>query len=111
MFNEAFRLGYIMKNPVLAVKQLAEKPLEKGILTDKEVKKLFAFPWKDKIAELGNKVAMYTGMRQGEILALRAENIFPDHIEVKLRSIGYRIVPIGTAGSENIELKKGDEQK
>lgn len=88
ILKEAQRLGDIRTNPFDAVQQYSNGGAERGIFTIEEVQKLFAADALDKIWA-GNRlhyivseVAAATGMRMGEILALRAEDIHADHIHV-----------------------------
>lgn len=81
--------GYLSQDLRLGVKKLPKhKKQVRGILTEAEVRKLFA---KENFEEYWSSnpyyytatlVACFTGMRQGEILALTPEKIFPDHIYV-----------------------------
>lgn len=48
---------------------------KRGVLTPAEVEKVFAAEWKDNRAMIGNLVAATTGLRAGEILALKAEDV------------------------------------
>lgn len=58
---------------------------EKGnrnILTKEVAELLFSYKWKDEKAQLANAIAMLTGMRAGEILALRKQDLGRDCIYV-----------------------------
>lgn len=87
VFNEAYRLDDIKKNPIENMKSLHEENKVKGVLTDTQVTALFnpdraEEVWHNKIYYLINLVASQTGMRQGEIMALKISNIEEDHIKV-----------------------------
>jgi integrase len=56
---------------------------ERGILEREEVKKLFALEWRYPRARLINLIASQTGMRMGEIRALRICDILKDRIKVE----------------------------
>ncbi len=56
---------------------------ERGILEPDEVKRLFEAPWRDPRSRLANRIAAGTGMRMGEIRALRVSDICPDRIYIR----------------------------
>lgn len=60
-----------------------EKQVKKDILTLEEVKAIFNYDWKNEQSKLANKVAFLTGMRLGEIRALRKCDIGTDRIYVR----------------------------
>jgi integrase len=47
----------------------------RGILTPDEAKRLFLLEWKNDLARVGNLVAATTGLRAGEVCALRPQDI------------------------------------
>jgi len=51
------------------------KAKKRGILELEEAQRLFAFEWKDERSRVGNLLAATTGLRAGEVLALRLEDI------------------------------------
>jgi integrase len=74
-------------NPCARVKKLKNDRRKIEIITVEEVHKLFPKNWKtiwgDKeIAYAANRLASLTGMRAGEIMALRGEYVFDDYIYV-----------------------------
>ena len=73
--KEAKRLGLISVNPADAMTSLAKRKKPRGILTPEEVRKLFATEWRNERTKLANKLAACTGMRAGEIGALRPADI------------------------------------
>jgi len=90
VLNEAYRLGDIEKNPCERVKPfIINTKTKKGTFSDTEVKKLFGKDCLEKvwcgqdIHYLINLIGYKTGMRIGEILALRPEDILQDKIIVK----------------------------
>ncbi len=86
VMKEAYRLDYISYNPMDKVRRINKKSTEKGILYAKEISELFNKEsltniWNDDIQHMVfNLIAMTTGMRQGEILALRKMDIKEDYI-------------------------------
>lgn len=78
--KEAFELGYINKNPadiakVPTLKNLNQKKKEIEIYSKEEQKKLIEISKNDKIYGIVVIVALYTGMRKGEILGLQWDDI------------------------------------
>lgn len=69
------------------MKPLKKNEKERGILSSKEVYNLLnpenapAY-WQDRLVYLGNCLAAVTGMRKGEIMALRIEDVYADHIKI-----------------------------
>ncbi|MGL1892160.1 MAG: tyrosine-type recombinase/integrase [Spirochaetaceae bacterium] len=81
--------GYLTKDIKLGIKKLPKnKRKVRGILTEHEVSKLFDKAnyheyWGDNfLYYTASLVACFTGMRQGEILALTPDKIFENHIYV-----------------------------
>lgn len=56
---------------------------EREIVPLRTIPDVFSAKWENEMSRLANLVGMYTGMRTGEVQALRAEDIFEDHIHVK----------------------------
>jgi integrase len=80
LLREAERQGLIATNPAAGVQQLRETPRERGILTLEEARRLldenrFADYWRNEITYTANLLSATTGMRLGEILALRTQDI------------------------------------
>lgn len=88
MLSEARRIGIIDRNPCSDVRQLAKDSKPRGILTLDEAGQILSPDsldtlWSGLIRHYtANLIAASTGMRRGEILALRREDIRPDHIHV-----------------------------
>jgi integrase len=74
--------GIIRHNPIEKLTPYSQKIRKRGILKPDEVIALFKLKWNDQRALLANIVAMSTGMRIGEILALRTEDIGEEYISV-----------------------------
>jgi len=88
MLSEAKRLELIITNPAEAVKPLKEIPKQRGIINPIEFKELFNMDnsetiWDNPIAYAGNLLSAITGLRQGEVLALKYADLYIDHIDVK----------------------------
>lgn len=89
MMKEACRIELIDKNPADKISMLHNNKKKRGILTREEVSELFEeknflLYWKGNYYYyLMNILACSTGMRQGEIAALREMNVYKDHIDVK----------------------------
>jgi integrase len=88
--NAAFvALRYAKRNKILkhfdfdAVLRAGGSPKDRGILEREEVEKLFNLEWRDPRSRLVNRIASQTGMRMGEIRALRICDIHEDRISVK----------------------------
>jgi integrase len=87
MMTWAVEQELIKANPCARVKRLKNDRKKIEIITVEEVRKLFPENWKtvwgDKeIAYVANRLASLTGMRAGEIMALRGEYVFDDYIYV-----------------------------
>jgi integrase len=87
-FNEAYRLGDISFNPFLRIQMFCSDTKTKGIFTEDEIRKLFKSTsskclWKNDLTYLFNLLAVSTGMRLGEIQALRVEDLSKGLITVR----------------------------
>ena len=71
----AFREGLIAADPTIGLANFSGEAKKRGILTPLEAQALFAARWKDKRAYVASLLACTTGMRSGEILALKREDI------------------------------------
>ena len=95
IFREAYNKEIINKNPTLKLDKIITNNRERQILEDDEVLKLFSNNalkeiWNnDMLCFVGNLVSALSGLRQGEVLAIRGINVFPSqdsipaHIDVK----------------------------
>ena len=79
----AFANGIIRHNPIVKLTPYSQKTKKRGILKPDECVKLFSLQWNDQRALLANIVAMSTGMRIGEIMALRTEDIGEAFITIR----------------------------
>ena len=71
----AFREGIIPADPTAGLVRFSATPEKRGVLTPKEAAAVFRSEWKDKRACIASLLACTTGMRSGEVLALRQEDI------------------------------------
>ncbi|MDA3947607.1 MAG: tyrosine-type recombinase/integrase [Spirochaeta sp.] len=78
-----FDHGHLPADPTAGLRKFSGTPRKRDVFTDEEVKLLFAGPWKDERARVGNLLAATTGMRAGEVTALRTEDIGKDVVFVR----------------------------
>jgi len=71
----AFREGLIPVDPSDGLMRFSETPEKRGVLTSLEAQALFAVKWQDKRAYVASLLACTTGLRSGEVLALKQEDI------------------------------------
>ena len=99
---------YIRTNPATEVKPVQIVHQERGVLTDREVRRLFADPalFPDYRMYAANLLAFTTGARMGEVRGLLVDDVHRDHIVIQhsweeghgLKEPKYgsvRAVPIG----------------
>ncbi|MCL2442261.1 MAG: integrase, partial [Treponema sp.] len=79
----AFREGLIPTDPTVGLINFSGEAKKRGILTPLEAQALFAIRWKDKRAYTASLLACTTGMRSGEILALKREDIGERSLNVR----------------------------
>jgi len=80
----AYKNDLILKNPAEGIMRFSGKSTKRGILTEKEVKKiLYEMTWKDERGRVGNLLAAGTGLRAGEILGLRVQDIGKDRLFIR----------------------------
>jgi integrase len=71
----AFREGMIPADPTDGLISFSGAAKKRGVLTPLEAQALFAHAWKDERAYAGNLLACTTGLRLGEVIALKREDI------------------------------------
>jgi integrase len=71
----AFREGMIPADPTVGLVNFSGEAKKRGVLTPLEAQALFAAQWKDNRAYTASLLACTTGMRSGEVLALKREDI------------------------------------
>lgn len=88
--KKAAALDLIQKNPMLAVERPKSGSRKVEIFTLEETKKLLEYTDRPKLRRLHViiSIALYTGMRIGEILALKWSDITPSFIRVSKTVIG-----------------------
>jgi len=79
----AFRNELIPTDPSIGVPRFGGKAAKRGILTQKEVSALFELDWHDLRYKTAFAVAVTTGARLGEVLALRAIDIKDDRLSIE----------------------------
>jgi len=71
----AFLEGYIPTDPTVGLVNFSGEAKKRGVLTLQEAQSLFAIHWKDKRAYVASLLACTTGLRSGEVLAIKREDI------------------------------------
>jgi len=71
----AFDNGLIPTDPTSGIMRYSGETKRRGILTHEEATALFALDWPDERLFLANWLAATTGLRAGEVAALRLENL------------------------------------
>lgn len=99
MLDEAVRLGHMDKNPCKQVRTAAKRQSQRGVLSLAETKAIFADAdeWYNANCYAANLLASVTGMRSGEVRALRCSDLHDDHIHVErsLGAYGYKSTKTG----------------
>jgi len=73
----------ISSSPIDEIEKFSGEQQKRGIPTDEEVEKLFQNEWPDPVAQLASKLSAFSGMRGGEIQALRGKDIGEDVIHIR----------------------------
>ena len=100
-FRWAFANELIHTDPTIGLTGYSAKAKKRSVLSPKEAEELFKLEWKDKRSMLINLVAMTTGLRIGEIIALKAENIGEKYLTVEY---SYSLV-------DGLKSTKTDEER
>jgi integrase len=79
----AFQKGLIDNDITQGITYFSGKSAERNILTPEQAKLLFAIDWTDNVAKLANLLACLTGMRAGEILGLRWQDLGENCIHIR----------------------------
>ena len=97
MMKWAAKKKYVVRDPFLDVTKLFHEKKGKKIITRNEFKALFVDDWRtvwegDFLRCMANKLAALTGMRCCEVLGLRGEYVFDDHLYLcgQYDRYGYR---------------------
>ena len=83
MLNVAVLEGYIHESPVEKIRPLVENPKTRSAFSRDEVVRLLSLKWESQGAYVASFIAAFTGMRLGEIRALRVKDVASDHILVR----------------------------
>lgn len=83
MLNVAVLEGYIPESPAEKIRPLVENPRTRSAFSRDEVVRLLSLKWESQGAYVASFIAAFTGMRLGEIRALRVKDVANDHILVR----------------------------
>jgi integrase len=97
----AYYNGLSHNNCFDGIVKCTNKGKKRKILTLEQAMAAFKVDWENDSAKLANAVALYTGMRQGEIAGLRIEDIGTDRIYVRHSWSKY----------EGLKCCKNDEER
>jgi integrase len=78
----AFREGQLPTNPCKGITKFVGKPQKPGVLSVTETNTVFNTAWPDSRSYVGNLLAATTGMRSGEVLAVKLSDIEGDILNV-----------------------------
>jgi len=73
----------IPNDPTAGFRRFSGEPRRRGVLKPEEARLLFRVTWDDERSRVGNLVAMTTGLRAGEVLALRVQDIAVDRLYIR----------------------------
>jgi len=108
ILNEAERLGVLKENPIQKVAPLTKESKPKGILSLDEIKSLFSSmsTWDNEFLFTANILAASTGLRLGEVQALRYENVHENYIHVcySYERNGYGLKETKTGKTRDIPI-------
>jgi integrase len=109
MLIEAVTKKVITENPLAHMEKLVNDRKAIKIITLDEFKSLFINNWKkvwdnDFVTYMANKLAALTGMRASEVLGLRGEFVFDDHIYLCAQYDEYGYRETKTKDKHNIPL-------
>ncbi len=79
----AYEMRVIPENPARGLIFFSTRHKKRSILTPEEAKELFRLSWHNETAKLASFAAATTGLRAGELAALRLEDIEDDRIIVR----------------------------
>jgi integrase/recombinase XerC len=97
MFKWAVKKRIIDRDPFLEIQRLVKEPKEKVLVTHDEFKAMLVADWKtvwdnDLVMCTANKLRALTAMRCSEVLELKGEYVFDDHLHLcaQFDDYGYR---------------------
>jgi site-specific recombinase XerD len=73
----------IKEDPTVGVMRFSGEPSKRGVLTETEADQLFKVQWNDERACIASLVAATTGLRAGEIRALRLADVEDNKLQVR----------------------------
>lgn len=79
----AFENDLTETDPTVGLKKFTVRPEKRGILNEDEARALFHLSWSDERSFVANLLAMTSGMRSGEIAALRVSDLADDVVRVE----------------------------
>lgn len=79
----AYFHGLTNNNCYDGILKCSAKSKKREVLTLEQAMSVFCTEWENDTARLANMLAFYSGMRQGEIAALRMEDIGTDRINIR----------------------------
>ena len=79
----AFYNEFTENNCFDGILKCGQKSKTRDILTLEQAAAVFKIPWENDSAKLANMLALYTGMRQGEIAGLQLQDIGVDRIYIR----------------------------
>ena len=71
----AYNNGMLTSDPTRGLRRFSGDTKARGVLTLAEAEALFRLAWKDERSRVGSLLAATTGLRNGEVLAVRARDI------------------------------------
>jgi integrase len=71
----AYREGMIPTDPAAGLVRFVGQTKKRGVLTPKEAAAVFSVKWQDERSYVGNLLSITTGLRSGEVLALRRSDM------------------------------------
>ena len=71
----AFREGIVPNDVTAGLVRFSSAPEKRGVLEPQEAAAVFRAEWKDKRAYAGNLLSLTTGLRAGEVLAIRKSDV------------------------------------
>jgi len=104
--NYAFYEGLIPINPSAGLKKFANIGQRRGCLTPQEATQVFSCYWHDKNAYIANMLAMTTGARMGEILAISKNDIDAEKPILHIRHSWSNRGGDGLKAPKNGEIRK-----
>lgn len=109
MLAEAVKNGLAANNPCDSIKPLRENPKIRGILTLGEAQELlnpdnYTKYWDNGVSYAGNFLAAITGLRLGEVLALRWEDLHDGYISITHSYCGYGLKDTKTHRNRDIPV-------